>query len=121
MDCLSGFKFLIFITQSSSIRQKIGNEIPIFESIDKRFDSIDKKFDSIDKKFESIDKKLDSIDERLKIIELKQDRMAGKLDDLQFQFKVFERTTKKSIHKLQDEMETVIEILRQNEMIPIPQ
>lgn len=89
-----------------------------FDSIDKKFDSIDKKFDSIDKRFESIDKKFDSIDDRLKIMELKQDRTAKKLDNLQFEVKASERNIRKDIHKLQDEMETVIEVLRQNEMLP---
>lgn len=85
---------------------------------DARFDSIDEKFKSIDEKFESIDRKFDSIDDRLKMIELKQDRTAKKLDNLQFEFKASERNIRKSLYKLQDEMETVIEVLKQNEMLP---
>lgn len=101
-----------------SIDEKFESIDKRFESIDKKFESIDKKFDSIDKKFDSIDKRFDSIDDRLKIMELKQDRTAKKLDNLQFEVKASERNIRKDIHKLQDEMETVIEVLRQNEMLP---
>lgn len=101
----------IFDARFDSIDEK-------FKSIDEKFESIDKRFESIDKKFDSIDKKFDSIDDRLKIMELKQDRTAKKLDNLQFEVKASERNIRKDIHKLQDEMETVIEVLRQNEMLP---
>ncbi|MCI8925796.1 MAG: hypothetical protein HFI45_17745 [Lachnospiraceae bacterium] len=89
-----------------------------FESIDKRFESIDKRFESIDKRFESIDKRFESINGRLDIMELKIDRNARNLEKLQFEVKAFKISTQKSIHILQDEMETVIEILKQNEMLP---
>ena len=49
---------------------------------------------------------------------MKQDRTAKKLDDLQLDVKIAEKGIRQDIHKLQDEMETVIEVLKQNEMIP---
>ena len=85
---------------------------------DEKFDSIDKRFEAIDEKFEAIDEKFETIDNRLKIMELKQDRMSKQLDDLRFEVKASERNIRKDIYRLQDEMETVIEVLRQNEMIP---
>ena len=91
------------------------------ENFDRSFDEKFKEnFDrSFDGKFkENFGKGIKPIEERLKIIELKQDRTAKKLDDLRLDVKISERSIKKDIHKLQDEMETVIEILRQNEMIP---
>ncbi len=51
-------------------------------------------------------------------MELKIDRNARNLEKLQFEVKAFKISTQKSIHILQDEMETVIEILKQNEMLP---
>lgn len=101
-----------------SIDEKFESIDRKFESIDRKFESIDRRFESIDRKFESIDKRFDSIDDRLKMIELKQDRTAKKLDNLQFEFKASERNIRKSLYKLQDEMETVIEVLKQNEMLP---
>lgn len=59
------------------------------------------------------------MDSRLDVIELKQDRTSKKLDDLQLDVKIAERDIRRDIHKLNDEMETVIEILKQNELIPL--
>lgn len=87
------------------------------ENFGKEFkENFDRSFDGKFK--ENFGKGIKPIEERLKIIELKQDRTAKKLDDLRLDVKISERSIKKDIHKLQDEMETVIEILRQNEMIP---
>lgn len=56
--------------------------------------------------------------DRLDIIELKQDRTAKKLDDLRLDVAIAERDIRRDIHELKDEMETVIEVLRMNEMLP---
>lgn len=56
--------------------------------------------------------------DRLDIIELKQDRTAKKLEDLRIDVAVAERDIRRDIHELKDEMETVIEVLKMNEMIP---
>ena len=65
-----------------------------------------------------MDKKLEPINNRLNIIELKQDRTAKKLDDLRLDVAIAERDIRRDIHELKDEMETVIEVLRMNEMLP---
>lgn len=67
---------------------------------------------------EMMDKKLEPINNRLDIIELKQDRTAKKLEDLRIDVAVAERDIRRDIHELKDEMETVIEVLKMNEMIP---
>lgn len=56
--------------------------------------------------------------DRLDIIELKQDRTSKKLEDLRIDVAVAERDIRRDIHELKDEMETVIEVLKMNEMIP---
>ncbi len=66
-----------------------------------------------------MDEKLKPINDRLDIIELKQDRTSKKLDDLQLDVKIAERDIRRDIHKLNDEMETVVEILKQHELIPL--
>lgn len=65
-----------------------------------------------------LDEKLGPINSRLDIIELKQDRTSKKLDDLQLDVKIAERDVRREIHSLKDEMEAVIEVLRQNELVP---
>lgn len=71
--------------------------------------------DMIDKKF---DDRLKPITDKLDIMELKQDRTTKKLENLRLDVAVAERDIRRDIHELKDETETVIEILRMNEMIP---
>ena len=79
-------------------------------------EKLDAKFEEkLDAKFEE---KLKPIYDRLDVIELKQDLTTKKLNDLQLDVKVFERDIRRDIHHLNDEMETVIEVLRQHELIP---
>lgn len=68
--------------------------------------------------FQKILDRLDKINSRFDIIELKQDRTAKKLEDLRLDVAIAERDIRRDIHELKDEMETVIEVLRMNELIP---
>ncbi len=56
--------------------------------------------------------------DRLDIIELKQDRTAKKLEDLRLDVAIAERDIRRDIHELKDQMETVVEVLKMNELIP---
>lgn len=56
--------------------------------------------------------------DRLDIIEHKQDRTEKKVDDLRLDVAVAERDIRRDIHELKDEMETVIEVLKMNELLP---
>lgn len=61
---------------------------------------------------------LKPIYDRLDVIELKQDRTSKKLDDLQLDVKIAERDIRRDIRSLNDQMETVIEVLKEHELIP---
>lgn len=76
---------------------------------------IDKK---LDEKLAPINNRLDKMDNRFDVLEVKQDRTDKKLDDLQVDFVIAERRIRHDIHELKDEMETVIEVLKMNEMVP---
>ena len=65
-----------------------------------------------------INDRLDTMDNRLNIIEIKQDRTIKKLEDLRIDVAVAERDIRRDVFELKDEMETVIEVLRTNEMLP---
>ncbi len=56
--------------------------------------------------------------DRLDIIEHKQDRTEKKVDDLRLDVAVAERNIRRDIHELKDEMETVIEVLKMNDLLP---
>ena len=85
--------------------------------INQRLDSMDVRLGSMDKRLDSMDKRFDSVENRIGILEFKQNRTTKKLDDLAFSMQVFERNTRHDIHILQDEMETVIEVLKQQNLI----
>lgn len=95
------------------------------DMIDKKFDEkFDQKFDeklsqTLDEKIgQKFDEKLQPLYTRLDILELKQDRTIKKLDGFQLDMKVAERDINRNIHKLQDEMDTVIEVLKLHELVP---
>lgn len=73
---------------------------------------------TIDSRLDQVDSRLDQMDSRFNVIELKQDRTAKKLDDLQLDVKIAERNISRDIHILNDEMGTVIEVLRLHELLP---
>ncbi len=68
--------------------------------------------------FQKIFDRFDKIDSRFDIIELKQDRTTKKLEDLRLDVAVAERDIRRDIHELKDEMETVIEVLKMNDLLP---
>ena len=78
-------------------------------------DMMDKK---LDERLKPINDRLDKMDSRFDIIELKLDRTTKKVEDLQIDIAVSERRIKRDIDELKDEMETVIEVLKMNELIP---
>ena len=65
-----------------------------------------------------INDRLDKMDTRFDIIELKQDRTTKKLEDLRLDVAIAERDIRRDIHELKDEMETVVEVLKMNELLP---
>lgn len=83
-------------------------------------DMMDQKLeDKLDKKLdEKLDQKLEPIYIRLDKIENRLDNVENQYNSFYLEFKVFERNISKSVYKLQDEMETVIEILKLNELVP---
>ena len=96
-----------------------------FETIDKLFEKIDERLDGMDKRFETINERLDGMDKRFEKLEgtvssirAQQSRVSRKLSDLQLDVKVSERNIRRDIYHLNDEMDTVIEVLRQQGMIP---
>ena len=84
--------------------------------LEKLEEKLDKKLDS--KLDEKLDSKLQPVMNRLEILEFKQDRTSKKLDDLQLDIKIFERDVRRDIYTLKDEMATVVEVLKMNELIP---
>lgn len=84
----------------------------IGELFDKKFEeNFDERFD------EKFDEKLKPVYDRLDRLEYKQDRTEKKVDNLHLDMKIMERDIKRDIHTLQDQTETVIEVLKQNDLL----
>ena len=68
--------------------------------------------------FQKILDRLNKMDSRFDILEHKQDRTEKKVDSLRLDVAVAERDIRRDILELKDEMETVIEVLKMNELVP---
>lgn len=80
------------------------------------------KLDSIMEQLEVIKdgmKQFDVINSRLDVLEVKQELMHKKLDNLVLDNKIFERSIKKEIKLLQDAQDTLIEVLEHKGILPV--
>ena len=112
---LKAIEYLLDTKLEEKLEQKLEEKLEqkLEEKLDQKLDEkLDQKLD------EKLDEKFRPINRRLDVLEFKQNLMSKKLDDLQLDIKISERDIRRDIHRLNDEMETVIEILKQNEMIP---
>ncbi len=87
---------------------------PIKDRLDKMEDRLDKMEDRLDK----MEGRLDKVEGRLNVVEVLQRRTTKKLDDLRLDMMVFQGNVRQDIHDLGDQMETVVEILKINEILP---
>ena len=76
------------------------------------------KLDLLLEKVNNLGSDMQNVNNRHDIIDLKQDRTSKKLDDLQLDVKIAERDIRRDLHTLNDEMETVVEVLKQHELVP---
>ena len=60
-----------------------------------RLDKIDSRLDKMDSRLDKIDSRLDKIDNRLDIMEIRQNKMAEQITELQLAQKVFELNANK--------------------------
>ena len=64
-------------------------------------------------------KEIEKINSRLDVVELKQDKFSFKLGEIQIDMKLSERNIRRDIHLLKDEDETIIEILKMNNLTTV--
>ena len=80
------------------------------------------KLDSIMEQLEVIKdgmKQFDVINSRLDVLEVKQELMHKKLDNLILDNKIFEKSINKEIKLLQDAQDTLIEVLTHKGILPV--
>ena len=90
-----------------------------------KIDSIMEQLEVISKSMEQLEvikdgmKQFDVINSRLDVLEVKQELMHKKLDNLVLDNKIFERSIKKEIKLLQDAQDTLIEVLTHKGILPV--
>ncbi len=87
---------------------------PIKDRLGKMEDRLDKMEGRLDK----VEGQLGKIEGRLNVVEVLQRRTTKKLDDLRLDMMVFQGNVRQDIYDLGDQMETVVEILKINEILP---
>ena len=73
----------------------------------------------INDRLDKMDSRLDKMDNRISTMEVKQNRMAEQLTEMQLSQKLFEMNANKKFARLQDGMDTIEEILKMNELLPM--
>ncbi len=104
----------------NSISNIMDEKLLVFSNqIDSKFDVFDKKVDTkFDAFSEQVDAKFDNVNKRLDYIEFKQDHTAKQLSDLKLHIQITEKDIRGDIRKLNDTVETLVEVLRIHDMIP---
>lgn len=79
---------------------------------------LDEKLQPMKDRLDKVEGRLDKIEGRLNVVEVLQRRTTKKLDDLRLDMMVFQGNVRQDIYDLGDQMETVVEILKINEILP---
>ena len=80
--------------------------------------SMDKEMQSFRNEMQSVKDELKAIHNRLNVVEVKANLTLEKVEDLRLDMKIFERDTKKELHRLHDAQETLITVLEQKGILP---
>ena len=86
-----------------------------------RQDKMDERLDRMEARQEKMDARLVRVEEHLEHMSIRQDKMADQLTELQCKQGLFELKTKNRFQKLQDGMDTVVQILTMNHLLPVQQ
>ncbi|MCI9278297.1 MAG: hypothetical protein HFH90_11550 [Lachnospiraceae bacterium] len=88
------------------------------QPIKDRLGKIEGRLDKIEGRLDKVEGHMGKMEGRLNVVEVLQRRTTKKLDDLRLDMMVFQRNVRQDIHDLGDQMETVVEILKINEILP---
>ena len=82
-------------------------------------DMMDKKLQPINNRLDKIDDRLDSLDDRLDSLKFSQEHITEKLKGIEVTMNYNDYHLSHDIRKLQEDVDTISEILKINKMIPI--
>lgn len=103
----------------NEILQSIGKLLDKkLQPIQQEINNINSRLDSVENKLSNIGNRLGNVEESLDTMEFKQAKLSKNIKELNLDVQQAERNIRRDIHKLNDETETIIEILQQKELIP---
>lgn len=88
------------------------------DEVDNRLTNAECKLMEIDDRLTTVDTRLHKNENMLNIMNVKLERYSKKLANFHLDFKVTARDINQNIHALQDEMETVIVVLKLHDLVP---
>lgn len=88
------------------------------QPIKDRLGKIEGRLDKIEGRLDKVEGHMGKMEGRLNVVEVLQRRTTKKLDDLRLDMMVFQGNVRQDIYDLGDQMETVVEILKINEILP---
>lgn len=73
----------------------------------------------LDKKLQPVNHRLDKLDNTLNTLKFKQDHLSEKLNGLELTVKYSDHNIRRDIRSLHEDVDTIVEILRIHDMIPL--
>ncbi len=80
---------------------------------------MDKKLQLINNRLDAMGKRFDKVDDTLNTLKFKQEHMSEKLDGLELTVKYSDHNIRRDIRSVHEDVDTIVEILKIHDMIPI--
>ena len=93
----------------------------LYTFLTQEFGKVHCRLDKIDSRLDQVESRLDKLENKVDILTVKQNKTTEKLQALQLQVNLFEYNVRSDIHILQDATETIEQILRFNNLLPLKQ
>ena len=100
------------------IEGRLDNVEGRLDNVEVQLDKMKDRLDKIEGRLDKVEGHMDKMEGRLNVVEVLQRRTTKKLDDLRLDMMVFQGNVRQDIYDLGDQMETVVEILKINEILP---
>lgn len=107
-----------FKAELTPIYERLDHVDERLEHVDERLNHMDERLEHMDARLDHMDARLDHADDNFKYLDVKLNKTIDKLEALDLSFRNFAQNTKRDIAKLQDGMDTIVEILRINKLVP---
>lgn len=88
-------------------------------AMSKQLETINKRFDKVEDRLDAMNQRFDKMDDALNTIKFKQNHMSEKLDGLETTVKYIDLNIRRDIKILTINVDTIVEILKIHNMIPI--